>query len=96
MKSIRRSSLLRFVVLTVLAACLSSGLANAQINGAQSRLSFKTRGGAATLWARDYSSMSNAAGSILKYTPLGPFAPPDPCKPLAWAEWLLSKVGLLL
>jgi hypothetical protein len=86
MKSIRRSSLLRCVMLTSLAACLSFGLANAQSYGPQSR----ARGGAATLSAGNYSSMSNAVGSIPRY------APPDPCKPLAWAEWLLSKIGSLL
>lgn len=96
MKSIRRCSLLRIVVLTSLAACFSSGLANAQSYGAQSRLRFETRGGAATLSAGDYSSMSNAVGSIVKYTPACPFAPPDPCSPIAWAEWFLSKVGSLL
>ncbi len=90
MRSVRRGSLLRFVVMTALAASLSPGLANAQSFRAQSRLAPKAGGVAATLSAWDYSSMSNALGACPKYQP------PEPCSPWEWAKWLLGKVGSVL
>ena len=90
MKSVRRSSLRRFAVLAALVACLSGGLASAQSFKGRSKLALATRGGPATLAAWNYSSMSNAVGSSLKYQP------PDPCSPWEWAKGLLRNVGLLL
>jgi hypothetical protein len=43
MKSVRRLSLLRFPMLTLLAPCLSAGLANAQAFKGQSTVPFETR-----------------------------------------------------
>jgi hypothetical protein len=99
MKSARSGSMPRFVVLTALAACLSSGLANAQTLKDQSGLAAATRGGAAILPAREYHSSWNAAAAHLKYTPPDPChsaEPPDPCTPGQWAKLLLAEVEAVL
>ncbi len=90
MRPVRRGSLLRFVVMTALAASLSPGLAKAQSFRAQSRLGPTAGGVTATLSAWNYFSMSKALGLSPTYHP------PEPCSPWEWVKGLLGKVGLLL
>jgi hypothetical protein len=61
MRLVRRSSLLRLVVLTALAACLSAGLASAQALGGQSRPG-AARGISATLSQWNYTPPDPCSG----------------------------------
>lgn len=96
MRSVRRGSLLRVGVLVALAACLSSGMANAQISNRQSRLTAATRGTAASSSIWNYSVLSSA-GAVMKYAPPDPCrsTPPDPCSPWQRIKQLVAQVASL-
>jgi hypothetical protein len=73
MKSVRRLSLLRFAMLTLLATCLTAGLASAQPFKGQSTARFETRSAMATLPAAACSFTLDEVGLKL--------VAPNPCSP---------------
>ncbi len=86
MKSVRRLSLLRFPVLTLLAACLllAAGPASAQNFKGRSTVPFETRLAMPTLRAAACSFKLDGVG--LKLTP------PDPCSASTWAKLVLRTL----
>ncbi len=63
MNSTRSFTLVRFLVLALLAACFNAGLASAQVSAGKFTLPFETRWGRAVLPAGDYS-FTLASGSL--------------------------------
>ena len=96
MKSVRRLSGLSFLVVTLLAAGLSPGVASAQDFQGQRTAPFETRWAMPTLPAVNYSLRPE--GVAAKTTPPDPCSrrePPDPCSFWAWAKSVLGTVEAL-
>jgi hypothetical protein len=95
MKSIRKFSLPRSLMLTLLAACLTAGLASAQNFKGQSTAPSDTHGAMATLPAAVHPF--TLAGVGLNIEPPSPcLEPPEPCSRWAWARSVLHTLEGLL